>query len=161
MPNEPDQPLVVRASIIVPSDINQLERIDYECFDEEAKDRKYFSKFLLSAENPDTGGYVSRALGVQNATGYVLVRERPDYEALDITRLAVLPMYRRQGHASELIHQVMLDLPDNIPNLRCLVPEDNLPMQLLLRGWGFLAKVKRKPWKDKDYDGYLFTWSVT
>jgi ribosomal protein S18 acetylase RimI-like enzyme len=130
--------------------------------------------FLAAFQAAGTGAAVAEAGG--RVVGFALYRALPPPGAggvlellrrcrpwavaapvpryLELLRLSVLPDWRRQGVGRALLREVQRDLGQGGGCVRTVVPESNLPVQLLLRGAGYKAvRVLRGHFGGED--GYL------
>ncbi len=78
--------------------------------------------------------------------------DREAHEVL-LKSIAVAPDWRRRGVAASMIQSLDRKLAQGYDRVTVLVPEGNLPLQLLLRSLGFRAVRVLRRWYD-DEDAY-------
>lgn len=86
--------------------------------------------------------------------GYVIYTL--DKECIAIARLAVSPVYRNIGVATEIIGRLYGKLNRRRHVLGTVVSENNLPMQMLLKKCGFKWVESKNCGHEDGYDRYLF-----
>jgi ribosomal protein S18 acetylase RimI-like enzyme len=87
--------------------------------------------------SPDCILRTAKRAGNASPLGYLLYSRRNS--RFVIVKLAVDPIYRRQGIATELLLELTLRLNLKRPRIDAYVAESNLPAQLFLKAKGFEA----------------------
>jgi len=95
----------------------------------------------------DTDGWVAEMDG--RIVGHLVFRSGPD--GVTLLNIAVAPYWRRQGIARAMLAKLG---EKHAPFIRVIVPESNLPVQLLLRSAGYQAVGVSRGHFDGE-DGYL------
>src|SRR3954464_14081522 len=100
--------------------------------------------FLPVFDDHKVDGWVAEVDGT--VVGHLVFRT--DAEGLTLLNLAVAPYWRRQGIAAAMLHRLDEKQPARV---RAVVPESNLPVQLLLRHAGYQAvRVRRGNFEEED-----------
>lgn len=150
---QPKQDLVC----VIPSDsrdVATIHRIDEECFEQQAKSRKWFGNILLTEEDVAIC-YIAKVVNTGKVVGYILAEQQPG--GILIRRIAVLPMYRRKGYGRLMFSQLMLEKPDGVGPFTVNVPEGCLNGQLFFKSLGFFCiKTKKQFFRDTGEDAYVF-----
>jgi len=97
---------------------------------------------------------IGKVVEVQGAIiGFLIYQlDREAHEVL-LKSIAVAPDWRRRGVAASMIQSLDRKLAQGYDRVTVLVPEGNLPLQLLLRSLGFRAVRVLRRWYD-DEDAY-------
>jgi ribosomal protein S18 acetylase RimI-like enzyme len=95
-----------------------------------------FTRKQIAAALRKTNCFGKVALGPE-MLGYVIYEIKDD--SLAIVRLAVHPAVRKQGIATALLNQLIIEKPRKVKTFHITVPERALACQLFLRGLGFVC----------------------
>jgi ribosomal protein S18 acetylase RimI-like enzyme len=87
--------------------------------------------------SPDCLLRTAKRAGNASPLGYLLYSRRNS--RFVIVKLAVDPIYRRQGIATELLQELILRLNLKRPRIDIYIAESNLPAQMFLKARGFTA----------------------
>lgn len=136
------------------ADVIGMAHIDSECFGKEAMPRRWFSRQLLT-EDTLTFAYIAKCTLNQKPVGYLIAEYQGD--RVVVNRVAVLPMYRRQGHGTHLVNMLMVDKPSEVHTFHTMVPESALDTQLFFKGNGWnCVGIKPMGFTKRGEDGYKF-----
>lgn len=149
---------LVQAASYSNEDIGDIAKLDQLC-SPEPKSRRWYSQRLLPDETV-CGAFVAKYIDTGKPVGFVVYECDVVTGSINILRFGVLPEERRKHYGSMLINQVIVERVTGMNEVSCLVDENDLALHLFFRSLGFKATVKRKPWKNKEQDGYLFRWEA-
>jgi ribosomal protein S18 acetylase RimI-like enzyme len=97
----------------------------------------------------DTIGKVVEVQG--SVIGFLIYQLDRDAHEVVLKTVAVAPDWQRHGVGQSMIDSLGRKLSQGYERISALVPEDNLPLQLLLRNAGFRAvRVLRRYYDDAD-----------
>ena len=148
----------VQAAGYSPSDIGDIAKLDQLC-NPDPKSRRWYSQRLLP-EDTVCGAFVAKYVDSCKPVGFILYEVDPTTATVQIMRLGIIPEERRKHYGSMLVKQVIVERVPGTEEVSCLVDENDLALHLFFKSLGFKATLKKKPWKSKDTDGYLFTWKA-
>jgi ribosomal protein S18 acetylase RimI-like enzyme len=138
----------------IESDVADMAKIDSECFGEQAKNRTWFSRRLVTEESV-TFAYVAKLSTTQKTIGYMIAEYQGD--CVQLIRIAVLPMYRRAGHGRHLVAMLSVDKPLEVHMFHSTVPETDLNTQLFYKGIGWTCiGIKKNAFRKLGVDGFKF-----
>ncbi len=97
----------------------------------------------------DTIGKVVEVDGA--VIGFLIYQLDREEREVIVRCLAVAPAWQRHGVGLSMVHSLEKKLDQGYERVSALVPETNLPLQLLLRGAGFRAvRVLRRYYDEED-----------
>jgi ribosomal protein S18 acetylase RimI-like enzyme len=144
------EPFVQSASLrwLITNDLPAVLQIAEDCVGPEWRSEDLQECF----RSIDTIGKVVEVEG--QVVGFLIYQLDRDAHEVIVKMVAVAPVWRRHGVGRGVIRSLDRKLTQGYERISAMVPESNLPMQLLLRDAGFRAVRVHRRWYG-DEDAYL------
>lgn len=97
-------------------------------------------RLVIDDSSPNANSLVHIAEQFGNVMGYIVTTWATE-QAIRIDRMMIALPFRRSKVGTRLLIRAMVDSPPYVTKMICMVPEEQLDLQLFLRACGFTALV--------------------